>query len=198
MSMTCKSAGGIATVMVLLIGGSAFCIAAPTAPETYQILQQRSIFSRERARAPRTWTPPPAPKPTSAGPAEVPVFTGAVYDETECVALLEDPQSRAVTTLHVGQIVPQGRIEAITLDYIMVRPTADAEPRRIEIGHTLTGELAQALASPIAPASTAPADAGATTTATTAATPGSPPLGGGGGDLIERMRQRRMQELRGR
>ena len=198
MSITCKSAGWCAATVLLWIGGAPAGWAAPAVPETYQILEQRSIFSREHARAPRTWTPPAA-RPTPAG-AAAPIFTGAVYDETECVALLEDPESRTVSSVHVGQILAQGRIEAITLDYLMVRPTPDAQPRRIDIGHTLTGELPQASAPVAAAAATAPAEAGVGAGASTpGAGPAAKPAGGGNpNDVLERMRQRRMQELQGR
>jgi hypothetical protein len=183
----------ICLAMPVLAAGARPDVAAAAAPvpETYRLLEQRSIFSRERPHLARSWAPL-APT-TGPGTSGVPLFTGAVYDETECVALLEDPQSHVVSTIRVGQMLPQGRIEAVTLDYLIVRPTADAQPVRIDLGHTLTGELAGA------PAATAPAPSdGAPATATAAPGARPPPSDAGSADVLERMRQKRLKELQGK
>jgi len=170
-------------------------------PAAFQILLQRSIFSR----LPIVPGRPPAPAATvpefsAAARASDPIFIGTVFDEHECVAFLEDTAATRTIGVRVGQLFPQGRVVAVTLNYLMVQPFSNDPARRVELGQTLSGEVPSAAAvATTAPGETVPT----TSTASAAPPPGAPagappapaPAGGSANDLLERLRQRRLKEL---
>ncbi len=164
----------IVTMLICFVSSTLVHAAPPKAlPETLQILIKRSIFSREGPHQ----TGAPGSRVTeapAATQAPAPIFNGAIYDENEYVAFLEDAQSGQVSIAHVGQVFAQGRIEAITLDGLTIRPAGSTELRHIDIGRTLTGELRcrQPVQAP-----TAAASSDATPSATSAAPTATPTAG---------------------
>ena len=98
-------------------------------------------------------------------------LTGLVLENGQYAAFIEDSRGAATTKYHVGDTVDGGKITAAGMDYIMF--TAGTRTIRVDLGRTLAG--------------TSPTT---TTSATTV------PVGPGG-DMLERLRQRRLLELQG-
>lgn len=167
-------------------------VKTPTLNEKLQTFRQHSIFSREalrytsendlRARR-NTEVPPPAP-----------IFTGVLDEQSEFQAFLEDSRTGRLSLVKIGQTIPQGRIEEITLDYLTLR-TSDGQLRKVTLGRTLTGEVRtsrdnQTFTPNPGPATTEPAISGGD--------------GGGGptpivdlSDPVERMKAKRRAEMQG-
>ena len=166
--------------------------APKTMPDKYQILLQRSLFSRERIRTasvsrPSNITPtPPRHNPSS-------VFTGVVKDENEYTAFLENSRTGKATLVRVGQVLPEGTVVQITLDALFLRLADQSEPRRIDLGRTLSGETATSATS----ATTPPTSTDTATTSTAEATT-TPAAGEAAMSSIERLKLRRKKEMEGK
>ncbi|GEM_PF-4557184 len=190
--------GSLIAFAGLAFSTPAFAAPPKTMPETYQILIDHSIFSREPVRRARSRDERPAGSYQTPR-NETPIFTGAIYDQTEYTAFLEDPQSGRVNIVRVGQSLPQGRVESITLDSLQLRTGDNGELRRIEVGHTLTGESrASRSAPPAAPPSSDTSANAATATQPNSAAPAPPAASGAASDIEQRMRERRRRELEGK
>lgn len=178
-----------------------------------QLFQERSIFSRERLQPVRLDLRVLAALMSAR---QVPVFTGVLHAENEYLAFLEDPLTGVVSTVRIGQVLPQGSIENITLDDLTIRTSQGAEPRHIQLGQTLRGETRQIVElgpQGAGPAATAPTTApavlvipGAAGGVTVLVVPGGTGAGGVAlptglvdmSDLIERMKARRRAEIQGK
>ena len=169
-------------------------------PREYAILLERSIFTNHVAR-------PPSPFRGTGGPVSASeaarsaaeqaaaaqeaalAFRGAMLEGGKLIAFVEDTSAGKTYRLKTGDPLGRGRMGVITLEY-MVYQVGDKQTR-VEIGHTLTG-------TGIAPATTRPSGAGLPTASSSNSSPSSassssstPP---GGNDVLEKMRQRRLQE----
>jgi hypothetical protein len=167
-------------------GGS---YATRSLPPDYEVLNRKSIFSKDRTRASdrggrgfdRGVSFPRAAQP--------PVFIGTVLEDDGFVGFIESPDSGQLLQIHRGDKLPNGAgsVAELTLDYLEIAPdpaSPQLPPKRIVVGQTLLG------AAPVLPAaSTEPsgAEGAATTTA--------PASSGAADSLIERLRRRRQQEL---
>ena len=164
------------------------------AVDRFDLLTDRNIFLRDRRPPQVEWSTegamldhatlePIAPLPID--PASYFVLRGVTLQGAERIAFIEDQRSGETRRFTAGDALGGGEIVAIDLDYITFLVAEDK--RRIALGQRLTGETVQsddmAVSTP---------DNGATT---------------GGGEIspandehesvLERMRRRRLRELRG-
>jgi hypothetical protein len=191
--------------------------------EDFRILTDRNIFDRNRrpqvARATRVepprgpYTPPQPPKPIDDD--QYLVLLGIGLEGPQYTAFFEDSKAGKILQVSPGDIVGKGRLRAVNLD--SVQYDRGGKSSIVKVGYTLTGVQAASMVfvapAPIAgPAATGtsraaaptPTPAGTTPTAGTATTqPTTAPSAGvapapapnENQDIIERMRQRRLQEL---
>lgn len=151
--------------------------------DDYQILITRNIFSRDRSpqRPTQIAVPPPLPRPEN--PAFV--LTGVTVCGEVRTAFFENNQTGETVQVSTGGTVGGGTVASISLD--SVEYSSGGATRKIAVGENLAG-VAGTLSGPAASTSQ-PAVSEA------AASPG-----GAGNDsakdIIERMRQRRLQETR--
>jgi hypothetical protein len=198
-------------------------IATPTHKtkwDDFRILTDRNIFDRNRrppvVRPPRiegsrlTITPQP-PKPVDTD--QYIVLLGIGLEGPQYTAFFEDSKAGKILQVLTGDVVGKGRLRAVNLD--SVQYDRGGKFSIVKVGYTLTGTRAASMGfvtpapSPIAAASgssrsgssrltsTAPTTSPATTQPTTAPSTGatSAPASDGLQDILERMRQRREQEL---
>jgi hypothetical protein len=169
---------------------------ADVLPRSYDILNRKSIFARDRvSRSPseRGWG---QSRFTAATPS-TPVLVGLLLEDVGFVAVLELPDSGKLIPLHIGDALPgsAGTVSDITLDYLEFVPAPGRPPVRILVGRNLQGAdapiaVAAATTQPVgASDATALPPAGAGGDATTQ------PAAGDGDDLLTRMRRRRQQEM---
>jgi hypothetical protein len=155
-------------------------------PKDYAPLLARSIFIKGRAPVGASGTPTSAPstEPTSR-PSESVVFNGVTQIGGETIAFLEDTSSGKLMQLKVGDSLAQGKIKSITLDWLDYE--SNGKVVRVLVGRGLDGEEAPPLT--------------ARASLSNEIVPTSEPSGGlsgGEGDVLQRLRQRRLQELGGR
>jgi hypothetical protein len=198
-------------------------IATPTHKtkwEDFRILTDRNIFDRNRrppvVRPPRiegsrlTITPQP-PKPVDTD--QYIVLLGIGLEGPQYTAFFEDSKAGKILQVLTGDVVGKGRLRAVNLD--SVQYDRGGKFSTVKVGYTLTGTQAasmgfatpapsaSAAASGTSPSgssrltSIAPTTGPATTQPTTAPSTGatSAPASDGLQDILERMRQRREQEL---
>jgi len=145
--------------------------------EQYQVLVERNIFSRQRGRVsePRLdTTPPPA-----APPERYVVLKGVLKRGDQHTAFLENVRTGIVTRARAGDAVLDGQVQSITLDgieYVKNDSTA-----AVRIGQNLEGGQSTAVPSGGGEPGTTSSGAAGT---------------GEAADILERLRQRREEEMR--
>lgn len=144
-------------------------------PPDFSPLLERSIFEKGRS-APHN--PSSATQPSVSTPESVRVLNGVTKVNGKLMAFVEDRTTRTISSFQVNDPIARGKVTAITLDALTYE--ADGKSTRVAVGDNLTGQRA-------APAATNPSSAPA------------------GGDhavspetqsVLERLRQRRQQELK--
>ena len=141
----------------------------PTTWESYRVLSERNIFTRNRSRpssgyrGPSREAPPPPPVNTSDTSL---VLTGIIRQGDDCVAFFEDIRTGKTTQLLAGAALGRGRLGLITQD--TVHYACDGQLRKITIGNTLAGTAASFAKPASSTTTTAPA-------APSARAPGAPP-----------------------
>ena len=145
---------------------------SPTANswESYQGIVTGNIFSRERQRD----RGDRQPSSRRSGPPEW-VLTGIATCGDTPVAFFEENQSGQVVWAAVGTGVGGGEVLGLCLDSVNVR--FGGTSRCVRVGQNIRGE-----------ASSMPSATGGAGAASAPSGPGS--------DVLERMRQRRLQEMR--
>ena len=151
-------------------------------PKDYSLLVSRSVFVHGRMTDirpvdPNGGTPisvPPRPEKSL-------LFNGATKADGELVAFIEDMTAGKVLKLRVGDPVARGKIAAITLDTFDY--DSGGKVRQIMLGQNLDGEAGLPTSRPTT-SSSSPGSS----------TPGGSPLT----DILERLRQKRAQELGGK
>lgn len=154
--------------------------------EDYRLVLDRNIFSRTRViyREP-TSTQPSAPISYQSQPALA--FTGVTEDGGTVTAFIEDRRSGRTTLYHVGDGIGDGqKITSINLDSIEYT-TKDGRAVRVELGNALESGPSYAVSSgsPVTNPSTG-----------TVTTPGTTGGSGDSNDILEKLRQRRLQETK--
>jgi len=167
----------------------------------FDVLLKKSIFSRDRSRG----SAPPATGPATVArvlsPEQSVAFRGVLCPDEEYVAFMENIQTGQITIVKTGDEIGKGRVAGITLDTLSY--DADGKVRPIKLGQDLTGETAatgggvMVMSAPstggtgTGTGATAP---GGTPAAPGAGSPGAAPSSPGAAAMIEKMRQRRLQE----
>jgi len=154
-------------------------VARNTSWDSYQIILTRNIFSRDRSTG-RTAYSRPAPR----SGRHYMVLTGVAMQGPDRVAFFEDNQTGEATVTWVGQALGNGTVVSVSLDSVEYR-SGDLT-RTIMVGESLSGPT-DSLGS--ASAASGPADG----TSEADAGPGGV-RGGPADSVLERMRQRRLQE----
>jgi len=187
--------------------------------DAYRILVDRNIFMRYR-RAPRPDRPldpqPAAPRPPAAPQF---VLTGTARSGDGFIAFFEESRTGDTARVAVGQTVGEAVVTAITLDGVEVakgettrtiRIGDDLEGRAVERPHQATPSPPPAVPTPPAEEAKAAEPAGADDSPEAGPSPAEgkpaddpteaePPSQSGDADIaeiLERMRQRREEELR--
>ena len=165
-------------------------------PAEFAVLSTRSFFVHgrlvlETPRDPRFGPGGPgrtdgSEKPVPVRPEKTMLFNGSTRADGEWVALIEDTVAARIVKVSVGDALAQGKVSAITLNTLDY--DAGGKVRQISLGQNLDGES-------ITGATTRPSMAGGTPSSGPAAPGGA---GGGLADILERLRQKRMQELGGK
>jgi hypothetical protein len=184
--------------------------------DDFRILTDRNIFDRNRrppvARPPRIEAPRPTITPQPPKPVDTDqyiVLLGIGLEGPQYTAFFEDAGAGKILQVLTGDVVGKGRLRAVNLD--SVQYDRGGKFSIVKVGYTLTGTQAASMgfATPASsasaaasgtsrsgsstPTSTAPATTQPTTAPSTGAT--SAPVSDGLQDILERMRQRREQEL---
>lgn len=155
--------------------------------EGYRLVLDRNIFSRNRViyREP------------SAGPTTVPSgssfrsmpalsLTGVTKEGEAATAFIEDRRSNATTFYHVGDAIADGKITAINLDSIEY-VTAAGKTVRVDLGQALEAGPTYSVSS--SSSSYAPSGVSSGTSS-------APASSGESNDILERLRQKRLQETK--
>lgn len=155
--------------------------------DSYRLVVTRNIFARDRSA--RSRVRPVFSQPTTtygSGQQELVLF-GVVVQDGLRLGLFEDTQTHQTVRVPAGQVVGRGTVVSVSLDGVEYR--SGGATRNIAIGESLSGL-------PAAPRASAPTSLPAgSATSGTATGPGEP-ADKGASDILERMRQRRAQELR--
>jgi len=184
--------------------------------DDFRILTDRNIFDRNRrppvVRPPRIEAPRPTITPQPPKPVDTDqyiVLLGIGLEGPQYTAFFEDAGAGKILQVLTGDVVGKGRLRAVNLD--SVQYDRGGKFSIVKVGYTLTGTQAASMgfATPAPSASaaasgtsrsgssrltsTAPATTQPTTAPSTGAT--SAPVSDGLQDILERMRQRREQEL---
>ena len=120
--------------------------------------------------------PPPGPSPSLLREEAALVFNGVTFTNTTVDALVEDTVTGRVLTVHPGEAVARGKVGKITMDSLEY--IHDGKTISIGLGENFTGSAGDVSSSP---ATSQPSSSGV-----------SPE------DMLERLRQKRMQELGGK
>jgi len=172
---------------LLLAAGAAVAVTPPggrTASwDDYRLILTRNIFARDRSAPSRDHAAvtPPAPRSTD----HQLVLTGVGVRGDVRAAFFEDSRTGETQQAAVGGTLDGGTLVSVSLDSVEYR--CDGVTRRISVGESLAG-VAVALSGP-----------DATTRPATAASPDAHAGPGdatdkSANDIVERMRQRRLQE----
>jgi hypothetical protein len=145
--------------------------------ERYEVLLERNIFARRRGRTAVASERPEEPPPPT--PERYVYLRGVTRVGDEFVAFLEDTRSGQVTQVHAGEEAVRGEVSRVWLGGIgYVQGGGEVE---VAVGENLEKSASAQSAGPVAETEGGEA-------ATHAA--GAPPS-----DLLERLRQRRQEEL---
>jgi len=188
--------------------------------DDFRILTDRNIFDSNRrppvVRPPRIEAPRPTITPLAPPPVDTDqyvVLLGIGLEGPQYTAFFEDAKAGKILQVLTGDAVGKGRLRAVNLD--SVQYDRGGKFSTVKVGYTLTGTQAASMGfvmpAPSAgaaasgtsrsgsstPTPMAPTTGPATTQPTTAPSAGatSAPVPDGLQDILERMRQRREQEL---
>lgn len=160
--------------------------ATPPSWDSYRLIVSRNMFARDRA-APTSRRYTPSPRRSENGEPEL-ILTGVIVQEELRIAFFEDSRSGLTYRVPVGGVLGSVAVESISLDGVELR--GEGRARRIAIGENLSGAAGTSLRD----AASQPTTAAAGTSAESQ--PAGPPTDKGLEDILERMRQRRLQEMK--
>ncbi len=171
---------GVMVLMVVFARSSPAAEAGNGRPawESYGVLAERNIFSRERRSVVARQEPDAVPLPPP--PERFVVLTGIAGRGDRYVAFLENIRTGATIAARDGDALLEGRIKSVTLD--MIEYQKDDHVEVVGIGGTLEGGKAGATGSALSPSGTS-------------ATDQAPVAGSAEAEILERLRQKREKEL---
>ena len=134
-----------------------------------------------------------------------PILIGSMLEDDGYVAFIVDPESRNITTVRAGDVLPgtAGTLKEATLDYIVTDPGNGKPPTRVLMGQNILGGVAEypdpnaeASADTSSGPSTQPSAGGPPGGGNPGAAPaGGAPSGGAVDDIVARLRAKRLQQL---
>jgi hypothetical protein len=155
--------------------------------DAYRLVLDRNIFSKNRVIYREASTMPTGYRSTSYQTQPALSLTGVTRESGVATALIEDRRSGRTSFYHVGDVLGEGKVVAINLDGIEYQ-TNNGQAVRVELGSALTsGPTYTVAGSSGGGPTTGPSSFGATPTSSG---------GGDSNDLLERLRQRRLQETK--
>jgi hypothetical protein len=160
--------------------GPAQTPAAPAGWDTYKILVERNIFSRDRrsVAAPNTQPAPTTQLAQPPSPVRLLVLTGVAVRNEVRIAFFEDSQSGEVIRVTPNSLLENGTVLAVLVDG--VRYSSQGVERTVCVGDDLHG---LPTSEPTTQSASSPSD--------------TPAVGDSSeNDIIKKMRQRRLQELK--
>lgn len=153
--------------------------------DQYAVLIERNIFSRNRpvryVRPGEAQRERPEGRPIAPPPEENLLFTGVVLREETYTAFIENIKTGSTVRAKVGDAIARGKISGITLDHLTYE--LEGKSMALEIGKTLAGG---------APGPSRSSGGKSSPGEKAAEAAGSGPSS----DVLERMRQRRLQEMK--
>ena len=174
--------------------------------DRYRVLAERNVFTRNRSHHAETAStaaeaPSAAAAPEASADEQSMTLTGVVRQRDEWVAFVEDGRTSTTTRVRPGESLGAGTVASIAFGGIEYYRGADR--KAIAVGQNLAGLWpTPPPAPPAATPAAGPTATGATATATASAgtstqvKPASGTTAAGSADVLERMRQRRAQELK--
>ncbi len=160
--------------------------------ERYQVIMERNIFLRDRSRPAPTTPISVSPPIRTERPERSLVLVGIVRDNHLHVAFLEDIRTGAVNRYRTGEQAAGGTIAAITLEHLDFDNGETITG--ISIGHNLAGE---AVGGGHTRAPTQLGDGGHGTAHSAPSARRPTAISEDQREIIERMRQRRLEQLGG-
>lgn len=187
----------ILTGLLLVIAVTAIGASPTTRPamvpaaswSDYKVIVDRNIFSR--SRTPRSggtrYVPQERPRSNNREEPEM-TLSGVAVHLAVRLAFFDDPQSGETLRVGVGQRVGKGTVVSIAPEGVELR--LDDRVRRVQIGQTVSGReavrstvMTTASSQPVGETSPSASDRGDSKDK-------------GTNDILERMRQRRLRELK--
>jgi hypothetical protein len=153
---------------------------------SFDVLLKKSIFSRDRSRDSGPASTSPATGPARVlSPEQSVALRGVLCPDEEYVAFMENIQTGQISIVKAGDEIGRGRVAAITLDGLAY--DAGGKVHQIRLGQDLTGETAATGGGSY----TTPGSGGSTPGAAAPAPPAGDPAQQA---VLERLRQKRLQE----
>lgn len=167
--------------------------AGPQPLEHYRLLSQRNIFLRNRVEGAAAQSDASSAQTAPSTPEAATVLTGLVQQDQSWVAFFEDTRTGQMSRVAAGQAMVGGTVASVCLDSV----TFDCQgaSRVISLGQNLEGTQVDR-APPTAGATSSPASAQAPASGAAANSSASPAPSSSQADILERMRQRRAQEVK--
>ena len=159
---------------------------------SFDVLTQKSIFSRDRSRASGQSANAQTRPVRVLSPEQSVAFRGVLCPDEEYVAFVENVQTGQISVVKAGDELARGRVAAITLDALAY--DADGKVRQIHLGQDLTGEIAAPSGGSYSTGTAGTIAGGSAGGAATSSAP-PPPVGDASQQaILERLRQKRLQE----
>ncbi len=169
--------------------------ARESAAERIKILTQRNIFAKDRsARRPdasarrREEARPPTPEEQFR-------LTGLARQGAVAVAFLESSRDGKTLKKKSGEEIANGKVRSVGFDFIEYESAAGVT--KVRIGSDLSGQIrSRPTSSPTTSSSPAPAGSSPAATPDGGTSPAPAPSGGAEESILERMRKKRLEELK--
>jgi len=146
-------------------------------PQDFEILNYRNIFYKGHLPSPDTGNRSAAAVIAPHTLETVLMFNGVTITDGKPTAFLENTDQGTVLQVHIGDAVAQGKVVAIALDSLEYQLNGQAQPTHVLIGQNLAGSNTWGTVAASQPSSTGSASTDA---------------------MLEKLRQKRLQELGGK
>lgn len=187
-------------ILAMAAGACAAETASPTSMpasnlaswDSYKLLLTRNIFLRDRT----AYQPGERRmEPATRGDSPI-VLTGTIVQGNDRTAFFEDTGSGRTLRVFEGQNVANAKLTSISIDRVEL--SSGGAMRAIQVGQTLAGANYEASTAPPAASTAASSQPSSSASGQPQPTQAQPSSGApaSANDLLERMRQRRLQELK--
>lgn len=155
--------------------------------EEYRLVLDRNIFSKTRVIYREPTSMPSTGRTGSYATQPALALTGVTLEGGVATAFIEDRRYGRTSYYHVGDSVGEGKITAINLDSIEL--TTNGRVVRVDLGSTVEGGPTYSVSSSSTAGGITPTNSSSTGAAPTG-------ISGDSSDVLEKLRQRRLQETK--